>query len=505
MKKNVILLLCFLLTFFLSVNSFAQEQQERIDIQNCFYFEPGDENNSELRNYSPFNGSATPLSLNHQSGNAFQYAGQKKYFRFSNNIVKNQGRRFVKLNYSGYNASLKIYNANYYNSSDFLFYSSNINNDIDIMFCEYKQDYILEFQSITPGLWTMLLTLEIVSTSNLSNYDKYIMHLDYNSNSFFGFTYDIEYYDLSTTSATNTSSYCNYIGYGSTYLDLIGNNIASFGISNDNRRMATDSRKADYSAIAYEVNEFQCDNTNNLNYYSSSGNGSASFVDSSTVVGCAHGFCYYDSHIYNEDEINEDPYQGLYGMASSASFYPGANSYQNSNLSEYFGEYKATHTFLPVAYILFMYYPFTSMMYDWSISLTTNTEQGLYTHSYMGLCSTYFNGVSYIHSAGYPTPTSINSGNSTYAKGLWVTYPLENEIILDNSYFFESDTIVVSKGNSGGPLYRYIESWYNGNYSYGSAMIVAICSSYYIPNGVFEYSYFSKITPFLINLYREVI
>ena len=87
MKKIVILFLCILLTFFLSVNSFAQEQQERIDIQNCFYFEPGDENNSELRNYSPFDGSATPLSLNHQSGNAFQYAGQKKYFRFLQQAV----------------------------------------------------------------------------------------------------------------------------------------------------------------------------------------------------------------------------------------------------------------------------------------------------------------------------------------------------------------------------------------------------------------------------------
>ena len=171
-----------------------------------------------------FNGNATTLNLNIQNGNAFLYQGQKLYFRFDSTE-----RQFIKLNYSGYSAKLKVFNYNYFNSNDFLFYSSNISNDVDIIFCEPSQTYIFEFESITSGLWTMLLTLQKLSLT-MSNHQKYMMHITYNNLSTFGYRYHVEYFDVSLSSYSNTSSYCNNMGYYATYLNAINDNL-NFNIS----------------------------------------------------------------------------------------------------------------------------------------------------------------------------------------------------------------------------------------------------------------------------------
>ena len=123
----------------------------------------------------------------------------------------------------------------------------------------------------------------------------------------------------------------------------------------------------------------------------------------------------------------------------------------------------------------------------------------------MGLYSTNASSLNYIHSAGYPVPSYIQGGNSIYSKALWTSYPVENTINLDNSGIISSTSIVTTYGNSGGPLYQYIETWYNGNYSYGTAMLVGISSHFHKTNTTFDYSLFCQIKPFIINLYREVV
>lgn len=431
-----------------------------------------------------FNGTATALNLGIQNGNAFLYQGQKLYFSF-----KSENRQFIKLNYSGYSAKLKIFNKYYFNSNDYLFYSSNINNDIDIIYCEPEQTYIFEFESITSGLWTILLTLESLSLS-MSNHQKYVMHLTYTSSSTFGYRYDVEYKNISLYSASNTSSYCNNLGYYATYLDLIDNSL-NFGIINDSRRLITDTRAPEYSAVAYNLNAVRAYNLGDTSYYTTYYRGSGTFVDDTTVIGAAHCF-------YVKDE-------SVYGISKNTKFYPGANSYDDSvNWYKSFGEYTATNTYLPISYIL-AGDSLNRVLYDWSISLTTNTYPGLYNHSYMGLYYTNSNSLDYVHSVGYPSVINCPSGNTAlYARSMWTYCPLEN--VVDCSFEdIPSSTIVVTQGNSGGPLYRYIESYYNGTY-YGSLQLIGICSLGWInANNQFYLADWCKINPVIINMYEEVI
>ena len=205
-----------------------------------------------------FNGNATTLNLNIQNGNAFLYQGQKLYFRFDSTE-----RQFIKLNYSGYSAKLKVFNYNYFNSNDFLFYSSNISNDVDIIFCEPSQTYIFEFESI--------------------------MHITYNILSTFGYRYHVEYFDVSLSSYNNTSSYCNNMGYYATYLNAINDNL-NFNIINDSRVLITDTRAPEYSAVAYNYNSVSAYILGGNTFYTTSGIGSATFIDETTVLSAAHSF-----------------------------------------------------------------------------------------------------------------------------------------------------------------------------------------------------------------------
>ena len=431
-----------------------------------------------------FNGNATTLNLNIQNGNAFLYQGQKLYFRFDSTE-----RQFIKLNYSGYSAKLKVFNYNYFNSNDFLFYSSNISNDVDIIFCEPSQTYIFEFESITSGLWTMLLTLQKLSLT-MSNHQKYMMHITYNNLSTFGYRYHVEYFDVSLSSYSNTSSYCNNMGYYATYLNAINDNL-NFNISNDSRVLITDTRAPEYSAVAYNYNSISAYILGGNTFYTTSGTGSATFIDETTVLSAAHSFYAQKGSIY--------------GIANNAKFYPGANSYSDStNWYKFFGEYTATDTYLPISYIL-AGDSMDRVLYDWSISLTTNTSTGLYSHSYMGLYYTNSNSVTYVHSVGYPSLVNCPAQDiNLYARSMWTYSPFENTV--NCSYLdIPSDSIVVSPGNSGGPLYRYIESHYNGSY-YGALQLIGICSICGINSqNQFYLSDFCKITPVIINIYKEVI
>lgn len=432
----------------------------------------------QTRAYNPFNGSSTHLTLGAQYSIPFQYLGQKQYFDFDLS-----DRKFIKLNYSGANAKLKIYYYDFYNYNDYLFYSPNIDADDDIIYCD-NQHYLLEFESISSGMWIMDINLECLFYNSLSDSNPYILHIMYNSNSTFGYRYDVEYFDVASTS-TNTNSYCNYLNVPTSYLNLISSNL-NFGISNDARYLVNNTLDPQYSAIAYQESELYVPFSGST---ISSGlvSGSATFVDATTIIGCAHMF-YLDMW-------------GKTTLPSNVKFYPGANSYQNPiNWYSYYGEYTATDTYLPMKFLLVS--DLLQMQCDWSITLTECSIQGDYNHSYMALEAPSIGDYS-VHSAGYPGLYLNNSGTNYYDYAIWTSYPLSNNVSVTYETVITTDNIVVSNGNSGGPLYRYIEVFYNGVYS-GYLGLIGVCSRFYAPNGVFTSSYFCKITPRIINIYREV-
>lgn len=386
------------------------------------------------------------------------------------------------MNYSGSNVKLKIYLFDYYNSNDYVFYSPNLNTDQDIIYCD-NQDYLFEFESLSLGMWIMSFTLTEI-LYNFTNLNSFILHIMYDSNSSLGYKYDVEYFDVANTS-TNTTSYCNYLNVPTGYLDLIGDDL-NFGVSPDARYLVNNSLDPQYSAIAYQETEADIP-IGNGNMLWSSYRGSATFVDETTVIGCAHLFFLGASKS---------------SLATSVKCYPGANSYQNpTNWHSNYGEYTATDVYLPMAYSIVI--DNLKVQYDWSIVLTECTAQGIYSHSYMGLLSPSI-GTYSVHSVGYPSLYYDNSGTNYYEYSLWTSYPLTNSVSVNSGNVIESEDIIISEGNSGGPLYRYIEVFYNGVYS-GYLRLIGICSRFHPDSKGTRISYFCKITPRIINIYLEVI
>ena len=476
--KRILFCFSFILCFsMLLINSYASDS-DNCDIGFDF-IDPSTVIEEEYRGYNPYSGNSTLLNLGTQNGGCFQYIYQKIYFKFYSSE-----RQFIKLNYSGNSAALRVYNYNYFNSSDYLFYSTNINSDTDIIYCDNSQWYLLEFQSTYSGLWIMNLNLEKITFNNLNDYSKYILHLKYVDN-FVGYRYDIEYYNLSETTSTNTASYCNNLGATTSYYDLIDNDL-NFGITNDSRYLVDNSLASQYSSIAYHKGNVKIPNGSSFTI--ATGNGTSTFVDDTTVIGCAHSF-------YIE-------WQGKTGLASGVKYYPGANSYQDStNWNGNFGEYIATDTFLPIEY-LFYSSNILKAQSDWSITLTYNSTQGLYNHSYMGMSVPSVGNHSNIHSTGYPGLAVNHYDFNQFHYSLWTSYPISNVINIPTDDVIYSTSIVITEGNSGGPLYQYNEGSGTGQ---STLLLFGICSSFYIPYDTFIASYFTKLKHFIINLYMEVV
>ena len=153
---------------------------------------------------------------------------------------------------------------------------------------------------------------------------------------------------------------------------------------------------------------------------------------------------------------------------------------------------------------------------DWSVSLTTNTIAGSKTHSYMALFNFQSTGTesslasTVVQSAGYPGLKNYSSAN--YNKlyySMWTSYPLENSVY-GNYNMLYSDDVVISSGNSGGPLFVYNTAIQNGQVI-KICNLIGICSSeespfdYETGLDTFYNSRFVRMRPIIINVYKEVV
>ena len=485
--KMGIILLCFIMIccYFSNISGFAY-------IQECSCLESSSE---IVDNRNTFDMDSGTITLNTQTTGTFNYPYANLYFLFSSTE-----RQFVELNYSGPEAQLKIYNYYYFNTNDYLFYSNQISYDQDIIYCDANQIYVLEFQSNTYNLGSFTVTPIKVTSTTLTNHEKFFMHINYDSTSSLGYRYDVEYKNLDLNNATTTTDYINTDGGTTGYLDLISNAL-NFGVSNDARRLVSNPSELQYSAVAFSSVSFKYINDVNttMKYY----RGTGTFVDETTVLSCAHLF-------YDEIDDAADPYNGSTSIVYNSYFYPGANSYNDSfNWYQNFGKYKGVETYLPISYVLFFdngglspyESPYMRIGYDWSITLTENVTEGYYTHSYMRMY--YFTGsINYqAQSAGYPALLECPSTEiGKYMHTMWSSYPLFN-VVEDcaNYNVLVSNEIIASQGNSGGPIYLYYTSVYNGQ-------VIRHASIMGILDGITpsNKSRICRMRPIIINLYYEV-
>lgn len=121
LKRSMFFLVLFLnLTLFFSISGYAHS----ISTDYCL-----DSMTVSNDNRNIFNLKSNELHLNTSTTGYFHNPYAKTYFLFDSSE-----RQFIKLNYSGPMSKLKIYNFYYYNSNDYLFYSSQISYDQDIIY-----------------------------------------------------------------------------------------------------------------------------------------------------------------------------------------------------------------------------------------------------------------------------------------------------------------------------------------------------------------------------------
>ncbi len=438
-----------------------------------------------LEEYNQFNGEASTMTLNTSQGAVFYYYGLKKYFVFTPTESM-----IMDLNYNGPNASLKVYDIHYFASNDYLFYSSNLAYDYDLLYLCTNQQYLFEFTSLTSSLSSMSITPTKVTS--LDNHEKFLMHVTYDSSSALGYHYDIEYKNINLNSCSNTIEYINSSNGVTQYYDLLSNTL-NFNLDNDNRVMVSNPGELEYSAISYvEANGIVIDDQN-LQYTVGS-RGTGTFVDGTTVLSCAHIF-------YSNAEINGTSYGYL---PSSMTFYPGANSYFDSNsFYQTFGIFTATNSYVPISYLIYG----NDSQYDWSISLTTNTYSGSSNHSYMRMVSfegTYGNQVQF---AGYPALYNCPTNDQDkYRYTMWTSYPLYNSITSSDNKIYSTD-IISTGGNSGAPMFIFSSGIENGHVYYGCYQIGIVVAVYQeMINGKYHFnsSVSCKIRPVIINAYYEI-
>lgn len=439
----------------------------------------------EVDEVSEFSGTAIDATLNTTATGNYNYPFASVYFKF-----ESTERQFVKLNFSGQMSELKVYNYYYYSSNDYLFYSSQITYDTDIIYCDANQTYILAFKSNLPYLSSISITLTSVTVSNLSNHEKYLMHITYDSTSSLGYRYDVEYKNINLNTTTETIEYIDTNGGFTNYLDLLDNDL-NFGITNDDRRLVSNPGECQYSAIAQAIGNFIYYVSDDGYSYSSYGTGT--FVDETTVLSCAHLFYHYNGNALST-------FYGYSALTRQMYFYPGANSYYNqTNWYSNYGKYKATDTYVPISYVLVNS---GQTEYDWSLTLTDVVSQGSYNHSYMRMYH-FTASINYsVQSAGYPVLQNVPNGEGAkYAHTMWASYPLYRTIMTYNNYLSSPD-IVLSGGNSGGPIYVYVTSMENG-VVIRRAGIAAIASATNT-GSTFTQSYMCRMRPVIINAYYSI-
>lgn len=481
--------------------------------QLCCESEEEDNDNPTRSNptFTYFNGTATDIDISDTpTVSSFSSTIQHRYFRFVSNAMQ-----YLKINYVGPTAKLRIFYANLFTNDDYLLSVQDVGNSIDCYYFEKDAEYILDFETVNVFFLMMFtIRLEVLTLSSLANHEKYLLHISYDSTSQLGYRYQTEYYNVDTTSSSSTGYYVNnYAPSGTSYLSLIDSTNYFYdnppNTFTDNRRLVYDTGYDEFSAVAYCSD--LCIFNNYVNSYSSmSFRASGTFISENVVMSCAH---IVHNVIDNPNHFNPIPLPIIRsGLCSSLTFNPGINSYTNE---DYYGTYKASHTYVPVSYVLkfgeYNYYLPDCAEFDWSLNLTTKIANGSRTHSYMGIGSFSYPASldkwTHARNAGYPKLQS-NPTNNYYKKAIWVSYPLENDVVI-NGNIVSSKDIVVSGGNSGGPLYYRTSTIYQGQLVVTLNLIgIASGCTRYKTDGTGNFnllrSFFCRGRPVLVNLVKEI-
>ena len=109
---------------------------------------------------------------------------------------------------------------------------------------------------------------------------------------------------------------------------------------------------------------------------------------------------------------------------------------------------------------------------------------------------------SYARSAGYPNLKSHPNDGALYLRTLWASYPLENDVVIVNGKV-ESNDIIISDRNSGGPLYYKYITVQNGQ-TIRMVNILGIASGSYKTSNYFK-SCFYRNTALIVNIVNELI
>ena len=453
--------------------------------------------NEVMDSYSYFSGNAINVQLYEQKTGTWSYP-YIVYYRYISSY-----RGYVSFNYSGPETKITIYYSNFFSANDYLTCVQNFggNSSVDCYYFDNNIEYIIELQMTNSnGLFNYSFCMEIIDYT-LPNAENYVLHMYTDpspSGSFFTFHYRVEYVLGYSGGYSPIESNIISNSASTSYLNLI-DSTHNFNVSNDNRRMVSNTAYREYSSICYMNSSYYCqmyddDLGDNAFVDFETNRFSGTFISENAILTSAH--CIYSSTIGSMEEYNSLPI--------GVNAYPGINTY--SSFSDY-GDYSATEIFVSVSFILkfniYNSYNMYSPTSDWAIVICSPISSTLPSHSYMGVSS--FSGTTSLAiSVGYPKLQNCPSVDvNLFGRTLWASYPLEGSAsvhtYLNGMKCIYSSYHITTGGNSGGPLYLkyvYIE---NGQTHYDS-QIIGICSGYILNN----YAFF-QMTTNIVNIIKEII
>lgn len=371
--------------------------------------------------------------------------------------------------------------------------------------------YYLEFQTSIAGIHSFSLSPELLGDS-LTDREQYVVHLQDASGSAFGSTISVEKYDLSLTSSTETPSQIYTSGMLTCSDELSSTLHFNYDINVDTRQVITNTAFNYISSMALSENEKLYQDKFGLDFGSNYGGAasSASFVSEDIVVTCAHTFLGHTE--YDSDNDGDKDFHISTLSMKNHLFYPGASNYGQTNSSNYhsqFGTYRASHTYLPLSYIL-AHSAGTSLSTtgnDWAICLTEQTEVGSLPHSYFGLYTPSQSSYSNAQEMGYPGLQAVP--DSYRRRWMWSTVPFANTISTHaiETDVFESTTLFTNPGSSGSPVFIYNAYIQNGQLIQKARQIgvhSAGSSSGKVYPIEFLGSFKAKVNHFMVNLLWEI-
>ncbi len=426
------------------------------------------------------------LELNKKIKADFLSKNETKYFAFSS--LESQ---ICRLNYSGSNATIRLFYKNLISDKNYLTRINNANADLNLFYLDANTDYIFEITNTAQNQNSFSLEIKKCTLTNLSNHEKYILCQSKDSDSSLGYHYTIQSFDISSSSSVLTESKVVSNGSSVVYNSLLEETNYTFGIENDNRRLVSDPTYSYYSSIAKMSGDLKYDGAVQS---SLSTGGTGTFVSENVILSSAHLF------------FNERKYSGrtLSTLTCNVNFKPG---YMPPN--HYFcGNYEVQKTYLPISFVIYrsdtQSGKSVSAIYDWSISIAKQTMSDIKVHSYMGIA--HFDNANFTMAQSAGFPSLKNEDGRFVNNSLWTNYPLYHSLELVDEFskkYIRSDDLVISEGNSGGPIFHQTTSVINGVPTTNCYLIGIISNSVHSGNRFISANAYT-INHFIVNLYKEV-